>query len=652
MDKHVLIAGATGYIGGRLLRLLEEGGHAIRCLARRPEALTAIGASTEVVKGDCLDGQSLDGALADITVAYYLVHSMGAGAQFAELDHQAALNFGRAAARAGVRRIVYLGGLGGDADALSTHLKSRTETGELLRQSGVPVIEFRASIVIGAGSLSFGIIEALVERLPAMVCPRWVDTKTQPIAIDDVLAYLQAALDLPEGSAGIYEIGGLDVVTYGDMMRAYARLRGLRRLLIPVPLLTPRLSGLWLGLVTPARARVGRSLVEGLRNATVVRSDAARREFPIQPMPMDAAFVKAIEEGRAARLKFDTRAVTVAVPAARAFAPIRRIGGTTGWYFGTPLWKTRGWVDRRLGGAGMRAGRRHHDDCAPGDFIDGWRVEACEPDERLRLSAGLKLPGSGWLEWQVSPLGAGGGSTIRQSASFDPRGVMGRLYWYAVLPLHAFIFGGMLRHIARVAEEGERPAQLSVLFPDVSFEHLAADDGAVDVAARIDTDALRARVIGGRRLHVLDERRHDARFRAADTNPLANAGELARAGIGPRLGIGDVDRVVLGDGDAARPAELMPLRDEPALLIEDLNAVVLAIADEQPSLRVDRDGVRLADLAVARSLAAPLLDERSVLAEPHHAVVRAVAMTVGHEDVAVGRRDDVGRLVKECRTAS
>jgi hypothetical protein len=267
-----------------------------------------------------------------------------------------------------------------------------------------------------------------------------------------VLAYLKAALELPEGSAGIYEIGGPDVITYGGMMRAYARLRGLRRLLIPVPMLTPRLSGLWLGLVTPAQAKVGRSLVEGLRNATVVRSDAARRAFAIQPMSMDAAFVKAIEEGTAARLKIDTRTVMVGVPAAQAFAPIRRIGGKTGWYYGRLLWKSRSWLDRRMGGAGMRAGRRHHDDCAPGDLIDGWRVDACEADRLLRLSAGLRLPGSGWLEWRVSPAGAG--STIRQTASFDPRGVMGRLYWYAVLPLHAFIFGGMLRHIARVAEEG------------------------------------------------------------------------------------------------------------------------------------------------------------------------------------------------------
>jgi uncharacterized protein YbjT (DUF2867 family)/ligand-binding SRPBCC domain-containing protein len=490
MNTRVLIAGATGYIGGRLLRAFEESGHPVRCLARRPAMVTATSSSTEIVTGDCLDAESLDGALAGIAVAYYLVHSMAAGPQFAELDHQAALNFGRAAARAGAQRIVYLGGLGGDAATLSTHLKSRTETGEVLRQSGVPVVEFRASIVIGAGSLSFGMIEALVERLPAMICPRWVDTKTQPIAIDDVLAYLRAALDLPAGSAGIYEIGGPDVVSYGGMMRAYARLRGLRRLLIPVPILTPRLSGLWLGLVTPAHAKVGRSLVEGLRNATVVRSESATRVFAIQPMPTDAAFVKAIEEGTSARLQRDTRMVTTAVPAAQAFAPIRRIGGTTGWYYGTLLWKSRSWLDRRFGGAGMRAGRRHDDDCAAGDLIDGWHVDAFEPDRLLRLSAGLKLPGSGWLEWRVSP--AGSGSTIRQTASFDPRGVMGRLYWYAVLPLHALIFGGMLRQIVRAAEAGEHPSRVSVftyrstlpIAADTVFEWHERPEALTDLAPR------------------------------------------------------------------------------------------------------------------------------------------------------------------------
>ena len=448
----VLLTGASGYIGSRLLRVLEEDGRPVRCLARQPERVAAGRAATEVVAGDCLDEASLVAALDGVDQAYYLVHSMASGPDFAALDRQAAANFGRAAARAGVRRIIYLGGLGEDQASLSTHLKSRLETGEALREAGVPVIEFRASIVVGAKSLSFEMIRALVERLPVMICPRWLDTRTQPIAIDDVLAYLRASLDLPAGREGVFEIGGPEVVSYGDMMREYARLRGLRRLLIPVPVLTPRLSGLWLGLVTPVQARVGRALVEGLRNPTVVRSPLARETFAIRPMPLREAFLRAIEEGAATQRKIDTRTVVVDAPPAQAFAPIRRIGGATGWYVGgvpDALWRLRGWLDRCLGGAGMPRHRRDPDACAVGDVIDGWRVEAYEPDRLLRLSAGLKLPGRGWLEFRVAPLGDGARSLIRQTATFDPRGVTGRLYWYGVLPLHALVFRGLLRRIAR-----------------------------------------------------------------------------------------------------------------------------------------------------------------------------------------------------------
>ena len=454
----ILLTGATGYIGSRLLRVLEEGGCAVRCLARQPGRVAAGRATTEVVSGDCLDEASLDAAMTGVDQAYYLVHSMASGPLFAARDREAAANFGRAAARAGVRRIIYLGGLGEDRGSLSTHLKSRLETGEALRKAGIPVVEYRASIVVGAGSLSFEMIRALVERLPVMICPRWVDTRTQPIAIDDVLAYLRAAVDLPEGQEGIFEIGGPAVVSYGDMMREYARLRGLRRLLVPVPVLTPRLSGLWLGLVTPAQARVGRALVEGLRNPTVVRSSAALETFAIRPMTLREAFLRAIDEGGPAQFKIDSRVALVNAPAAQAFAPIRRIGGATGWYFGDALWRLRGWIDGGLGGVGMPRGRRDPDDCVVGDIIDGWRVEACEPDRLLRLSAGLKLPGRGWLEFRVDPLDGGARSLIRQTAAFDPRGVAGRLYWYGVLPLHALVFRGLLRRIVqRAGQDGPPP---------------------------------------------------------------------------------------------------------------------------------------------------------------------------------------------------
>jgi lipocalin/uncharacterized protein YbjT (DUF2867 family)/ligand-binding SRPBCC domain-containing protein len=462
MAALILLTGASGYIGSRLLRVLEADGCAVRCLARKPERVTAKRPTTRVVRGDCLDEASLEAAMEGVEQAYYLVHSMASGPAFAARDREAAANFGRAAARAGVRRIIYLGGLGGDdAGSLSTHLKSRLETGEALRTAGVPLVEFRASIVVGAGSLSFEMIRALVERLPAMVCPRWVDTRTQPIAIDDVLAYLRAALELPENREGVFEIGGPEVVSYGDMMREYARLRGLRRLLVPVPVLTPRLSGLWLGLVTPAQARVGRALVEGLRTPTVVRSSAALETFAIRPMMLREAFMHAIDEGSAAQLKTDSRVALVDAPPHRAFAPIRRIGGATGWYFGSALWQLRGWIDSAFGGVGMPRIRRDAEDCVVGDMIDGWRVEAYEPDRLLRLSVGLKLPGRGWLEFRVGPLDGGARSLIRQTATFDPRGVAGRLYWYGVLPLHALVFRGLLRRLAQHAMRDTEPTGLS-----------------------------------------------------------------------------------------------------------------------------------------------------------------------------------------------
>lgn len=450
----ILLTGATGYIGGLLLNRLAADGRSVRCLVRDRTRLKGAAASTEVVEGDCLDESSLDRALAGIRSAYYLVHSMGSGPDFAERDRRAANNFGRAAARAGVQRIIYLGGLTDESSALSAHLKSRAETGDALRASGVPVIEFRASVVIGAGSLSFQMIQALVERLPVMICPRWVSTMTQPIAVADVLSYLHAALGVDLDRSTTIDIGGPDVVSYGEMMRAYARLRGLRRLLIPVPLLTPHLSGLWLALVTPAQARVGRALVEGLKNSTVVRSNAARELFEISPIPLDAALRSAIEEGKLRRLRVDTRTMVVDVPPGQAFAPIRRIGGTTGWYFGQFLWDIRGRLDTVLGGVGLQRGRRDPDLCECGDTIDCWTVEGFAPNRLLRLSADMKMPGRGWLEFEVTPIDGGRRSQIRQTASFDPRGLLGRAYWLALLPFHAVIFRGMLRRIVRLAEKG------------------------------------------------------------------------------------------------------------------------------------------------------------------------------------------------------
>jgi uncharacterized protein YbjT (DUF2867 family) len=291
----VLVTGATGYVGGRLARALALRGVAVRCLARRSSALVPRSAAAgEVAHGDVVTGEGLAAALHGIETAFYLVHSMAAPRDFEEHDRCGALCFGEAAREAGVQRIVYLGGLADEGRVLSAHLRSRIEVGRLLRASGVPVIELRASIVIGSGSLSFEMIRALVEHLPVMVAPRWVSTLAQPIGIDDVLAYLLAALTANPAGNPVYEIGGADRVSYGDLMREYARQRGLRRWMIPVPVLTPRLSSLWLGLVTPLQARVGRSLIDSIRHPTVVRDDTARRVFPIVPDDVATAMARAI----------------------------------------------------------------------------------------------------------------------------------------------------------------------------------------------------------------------------------------------------------------------------------------------------------------------------------------------------------------------
>ena len=476
----ILLTGATGYVGGRLLRELEHSGRSVRCIARRPEFLRRrAGAGVEVVAGDVLNKLSLQSALAGVHTAYYLVHSLAGENSFEVEDRQAARNIAAAAKEAGVSRIIYLGGLATPGSELSPHLRSRLQTGEELRSTGVPVIEFRASIIVGSGSLSFEIIRALTERLPVMVTPRWVSTQAQPIAIEDVLEYLVRTLDLPGNKSRVFEIGGSDQVSYGDIIREYARQRGLKRLLIPVPVLTPRLSSLWLALVTPVHARAGRPLINGLRNASVVTDESALRVFDIRPMGIRKAIEKALQNedlefaqtrwsdalsaSRGVRsftgVRFgtrivDSREISVSVPPAAAFAPIRRIGGRTGWYYGDLLWRLRGRVDSMFGGVGLRRGRRDREEVAIGDTLDFWRVEAYEPDRRLRLFAEMRLPGRAWLEFEVS--GADSQSTIRQNAIFDPIGLAGLAYWYALYPVHALIFRGMLRRIAKAALKPER----------------------------------------------------------------------------------------------------------------------------------------------------------------------------------------------------
>jgi uncharacterized protein YbjT (DUF2867 family) len=443
----VLLTGATGYVGGLLLdRLLQEGLR-VRCMVRRPEALSGrTNGCTEVIRGDVLDRSSLRNSLRGVDVAYYLVHSLNAKGSYADQDRIAARMFGEEALRAGVGRIVYLGGLGGGED-LSEHLASRQEVGRILRESGVPTVEFRASVVIGAGSLSFEMVRSLVERLPVMVIPRWVRTPAQPVAIDDVMSYLLAARVIPIDESRIYEIGGADRVSYLDLMKEYTRQRGLRRFFVPVPVLTPWLSSLWLKLFTPLLARVGRKLVDGVRNSTVVRDDAALDDFAIRPLSMQEAIARAIRDEPPS--KIDDRSILVPCPPRQAFAPIRRIGGTNGWYFANWLWRVRGWIDRLVGGVGMRRGRRHPEILAEGDVLDFWRVESILQDDHLLLHAEMKLPGQARLRFEINL--AESGAIIRQTARFEPKGLFGRLYWYTLLPFHKIIFRGMLKRIAVLA---------------------------------------------------------------------------------------------------------------------------------------------------------------------------------------------------------
>ena len=455
MKTLILLTGATGYVGGQLLEALLAAGYRVRCLARRPEALRDQGRSgAEVVAGDVLDRASVSAAMEGVETAYYLIHSMGSTGHFEEEDRLAAQIFADTAREAGVRRIIYLGGLGSSREELSAHLRSRHEVGQILRSSGVAVIEFRASIVIGSGSLSFEMIRALVERLPVMIAPRWVSVPAQPIAIRDLVKYLLAALDLTPGTARIFEIGGSEQVSYGGLMREYARQRGLKRLVISVPVLTPRLSSLWLGLVTPLYVRVGRKLIDSIRHPTVVEDDSALREFGFQPCGFREAIATALRTGDQGLLR-DSRSVRVNARPEKAFEPIRRIGGVTGWYYGDWLWQLRGALDLLFGGVGLRRGRRDPDDLRVGDTVDCWRVEVFEPDRRLRLAADMRMPGRAWLEFEVT--GDSGGSTIRQTATFDPLGLLGRAYWYSVYPLHQFVFAGMLRKIAAAADSDALP---------------------------------------------------------------------------------------------------------------------------------------------------------------------------------------------------
>ncbi len=482
---HILVTGATGYIGGRLVPLLLEAGHEVRCLARDAQRLRGRFERVAIVEGDLADAPSLARACEGIDVAYYLVHAMSDTSNFRSADRDGALAFAAAARRAGIKRIIYLGGLGDDAAGLSPHLRSRHEVGTLLQQGGMPVIELRAAVIIGAGSVSFEMMRYLTERLPVMIAPRWVQTLCQPIAIRDVLAYLIRAIDLPAESSRIYEIGGADVLSYKDMMLGYARLRGLKRTVFVVPLFTPRLSSYWVHLVTPISARIAQPLILGLHNEVIVKAKRATLDFPdVHPVGFETAVSRALDRYRSVGpettwfdafdvrrlprefagvkdgMLIDRRERMTHAPAAAVAAVFEGLGGNRGWLYANTLWKLRGALDLLVGGIGLRRGRRSTTDLRLGDAIDFWRVDAYEPGKMLRLRAEMRLPGKAWLQFEVEPVSAGR-SRFRQTAFFEPRGLFGYVYWYGVAVFHGFIFGNLASRIIEAAEDANLGAKAS-----------------------------------------------------------------------------------------------------------------------------------------------------------------------------------------------
>jgi uncharacterized protein YbjT (DUF2867 family) len=477
---HVLVTGATGYIGGRLVPLLLEAGHRVRCMARRPAKLDLMPwrDRVEVVPGDVLDPESLERAAAGCDAAFYLVHGMAGGGGFEERDREGAANFRDAAESAGLRRIVYLGGLGprGDAD-LSPHLSSRHEVGEVLASGTTPVTELRAAVIIGSGSLSFEMLRYLTEVLPVMTTPRWVKTRCQPVAVRDILQLLLRAVEDESGESRVLDVGGPDVLTYREMMQVYAEEAGLRRrLILPLPLLGLRLSSLWIGLVTPLPPRVARPLVESLSSEVVVGEQDAAGVFPFEATPYREAVRRALAnlpdrvptrwsdaapqpalpypgdpEWSGGTVFVDQREIPTDADPRHVYWAFSRIGGDVGYYGLSWAWQLRGILDQLVGGVGLRRGRRHPEELREGEAVDFWRVDRVEPGRLLRLHAEMRLPGEAWLEWEIVP--TNGGSDLVQRAIFMPRGLAGRLYWAAMYPFHTAIFPKMACRIAATAEE-------------------------------------------------------------------------------------------------------------------------------------------------------------------------------------------------------
>jgi uncharacterized protein YbjT (DUF2867 family) len=474
--KLILVTGATGYVGGRLVPKLLEAGYRVRCLVRDPSRLQGRVwlDQVEAVKGDALHPDDLVNAMQGVSAAYYLIHGMQGGKVNAERDLQAARNFAHAAEEAGIERIIYLGELVDPTAHLSPYLRARHETGYLLRYGRVPVTELRAGMIIGSGSALFEMIRYLTEREPLLICPAWYFSQAQPIAIRDVLFYLVDSLKTPDSIGRVIEIGGPTRLTYADMLLGYAKERNLKRWLIRTPFYVPRLSAYWVHMVTPINWRVVAPLIEGLRGSLIVRDDAAKKLFPqIDPIDFQTAVHLAL--GRIQRDNVETswsdalvtavgdvkpyeliveqgmfierRQALLDLPAGTIFRSYTGIGGERGWLYMDWSWAFRGWLDKVVGGVGLRRGRKHPDEIHPGEALDFWRVETVEKDRLMRLRAEMKLPGKAWLQFESLPQD-GGKTLFTVTAYFAPYGLFGFLYWYAMWPFHKPLFDGLARRIA------------------------------------------------------------------------------------------------------------------------------------------------------------------------------------------------------------
>ena len=477
--KLILVTGATGYVGGRLVPRLLEAGHRVRVLARDPERLKGRSwlDKVEVVGGDALSLETLNAALRDVSIIYYLIHGRQGNRDDAERDMQVARNFAHAAEEMGIERIIYLGELVDPTSDLSPYLRARHETGYILRYGGVPVTEFRAGMIVGSGSVLFEMIRYLGEREPLFLCPAWFFSQAQPIAIRDVLFYLIGALDSPESVGRLIEIGGPTRLTYAEMLLAYAKERGLKRYLIRLPVNTPRLSSYWVHMVTPLHWRLVLPLIEGLRAKLIVRDETAKKLFPkIKPIDFHTAVHLAL--GRIQRddvetswsdalvtvagdikpykfrvedgMYIETRQALLEIDPEAVYRSYMGIGGERGWMYMDWAWGMRGWMDKAVGGVGLRRGRRHPDEVHAGESLDFWRVEEVEPNRLLRLRAEMKLPGKAWLEFKSEP--QDGKTLFTVNAYFAPHGLFGFLYWYAMWIPHRFIFDGLTNQIASRAK--------------------------------------------------------------------------------------------------------------------------------------------------------------------------------------------------------